>query len=284
MPIVTTQLGIGNSTLSGHWNPTLSLSNSTLLPSGSSVSSFSSQNTLPNSTWSDIWKRRPVWDEVLALRLNRSLSLLIFPSVCLLPYFVLVVNTTILNSNELISMPVGTRGPQGKAWNDQLWGSGGKQKSKSHKAECWFGGVAEASLSYPLGRVAFLVFCVILFFFTYWFVWSWYWFVELYTAVSSRSSQCSTSYYWVPREAWLKRWAESDWSVVQRRQCQRLYLQRSRLRRQTAAQDSRTRLALLIHCDIFTKKNHPLLLFKRGMQWYLKETTGLGRHACSEAE
>ena len=43
-----------------------------------------------------------------------------------------------------------------EAWNDQLWGSGG-QRSRSHKAEDRFEGLAEASFSALLGRVAFLV-------------------------------------------------------------------------------------------------------------------------------
>ena len=43
------------------------------------------------------------------------------------------------------------------ALNDQLWGSGG-QRSRSHEAEDRPEGLAEASVSTPLGLVGFLYF------------------------------------------------------------------------------------------------------------------------------
>ena len=47
------------------------------------------------------------------------------------------------------------------AWNYQLWGSWG-QRSRSHEAKDWFVGLADASLSTPLDRVAFLVFPILI--------------------------------------------------------------------------------------------------------------------------
>jgi len=55
-----------------------------------------------------------------------------------------------LNTSESVFMPIGTSGP--RAWNGQLWRSEG-QRSRSHEP----GGLAEASVSTLLCRVAFLV-------------------------------------------------------------------------------------------------------------------------------
>jgi len=58
--------------------------------------------------------------------------------------------------NEPILIPTGTSGPRARAWNDQLWDSGG-QRSKSHEALETPGSLAEASFLTLLGWTGFLI-------------------------------------------------------------------------------------------------------------------------------